>query len=105
MWKRKRCPFCGGEVTVHAGALTCPTYICNSDSCGAVVSFPELYWRGLDFLDKPWNRRVVDVDELLDVVDDLDKSWGDGEVCAEDVDRYEHEIAGRIWKAVGAWSM
>lgn len=94
MIELKPCPFCGGEarpVRVGSGRVA------KCRECGAGTSFSA------ENPAEAWNRRAIDVAELLKIADDLDSGWEqfhDDAIACEDADRYEQEIAARIRKAV-----
>lgn len=97
----KPCPFCGGEAkTVHYdGALTicCPACDKNWDLKGErpgerwAADFEFNGWSEEDdsAVIAAWNRRAIDIDELLAVADECDAAGGT-------------VWAARIRKAVGA---
>ena len=99
------CPFCGGEAKpVFRGS-------CNYIACSNV----EECWCGMTCPASTkeeaiaiWNRRVVDTDELLRIVDELEMDYFDGSdgyrpytISVEEMLKFEREMASRIRKAVG----
>ena len=121
MEKLKPCPFCGGEAkTKHSddGSLIiyCPTcskdWNLNEEAPGERWS-ADFEFAGWDKEDDgaaiaAWNRRAIDRDELLRIADDLeeepdglDDEYYNNILFAEDVLKFEREMAARIRKAVG----
>lgn len=120
--KLKPCPFCGGEAKTKRGddgsslIIYCPT--CNRDWDLKGERPGERWAADFEFVGwseeddsaaiAAWNRRAIDRDELLRIADDLEEELDcpDREYCpnilfAEDVLKFEREMAARIRKAVG----
>ena len=123
MEKLKPCPFCGSEAeTKHYDddsslIIYCPT--CNKDWDLKGEKPGERWAADFEFAGwnedddnaaiAAWNRRAIDRDELLGIADDLEEELDcfDGEydsniLFAEDVLKFEREMAARIRKAVMA---
>lgn len=96
----KPCPFCGSDDVICD--MFEDVYFVECWNCCAKV---ESY-NGPEDAVAGWNARVINRDELWDVVESLEKPWPVGKgkhdtIQREDVQLFEREMAARIRKAVG----
>lgn len=114
MSELKPCPFCGDEPEFHEASQISETWFVasvNCRSCCAQVVSQGMETKTAEMANESaiaaWNKRVIDRDELLKVVESLEKPWPVentrfGMIPREDVQLFEREMASRIRKAVGA---
>ena len=125
----KPCPFCGGEAdcisedagwdsrgeniwAVTVGCLSCGANIEVERHCDHLLRDDDIEGETCHALEEQvaamWNARAIDRDELLGIADDLeeepdglDDEYDSNILFAEDVLKFEREMAARIRKAVG----
>lgn len=113
MSELKPCPFCGGEPVFHEASQISETWFVasvNCRSCCAQVVSRGMETKTAEMANESaiaaWNKRVIDRDELLEVVESLEKPWPVENTRfdrpLEYVQLFEREMASRIRKAVGA---
>lgn len=106
MEKIKPCPFCGAEARMYSGTTyrfdSGHGWVCACKACDAQGEIGETEEEAV----RNWNRRVVNIDALLGIADEIEEPWPsdveiDGAIPLEELTSFEHAIADRIRKAVG----